>query len=647
MSPNRREIEEQRRMAYKADNIQVLKGLEAVRKRPAMYVGDTGSHGLHHLIWEVVSNSIDEAMEGHCDTIWVSINEDGSVTVEDNGRGIPVDEHPTEGRSALEVVMTVLHAGGKFDKKTYAVSGGLHGVGVSVVNALSAWCEVEVSSTLLDSQGKIYYQRYERGVPASGMEERGSKGHTGTKTTFMPDPGIFETVSFSLETVAHRVRELAFLNSNLRLELRDDRVDYEESFYFEGGLQSFVSYVDEGRTPLHAPVAFSGEREEVGVEIAFEYNDSYSENIYSYVNNVFTSEGGTHETGFRTALTRVMNNYAAKNNMLKNTKFTLSGDDAREGLTAVISAKVPEPQFEGQTKSKLGNSEVRGIMESVVGEMLGDYFEENPAVVKRILQKAIDAARAREAARKARELVRRKGVLAGGGLPGKLMDCSASDREDTEVFLVEGDSAGGSAAQGRDREFQAILPLWGKPLNVEKARIDRVLSNEKLQPLIMALGAGVGEDFDLSQLRYGKVIVMADADVDGSHIRTLLLTFFFRYMRPMMTAGRVYLAQPPLFLVKKGRDEQYAFDESERESILSAISEDGKGVTVQRYKGLGEMNPDQLWKTTMDPETRTILQVREEDAMEADHIFSMLMGDEVLPRRRFIEAHALEAELDI
>ena len=634
-------------MAYRADNIQVMKGLEAVRKRPAMYIGDTGSHGLHHLIWEVVGNSIDEAMAGSCDSIWVTLNANGSVTVEDNGRGIPVDMHPTENRPALEVVMTVLHAGGKFDKKTYAVSGGLHGVGVSVVNALSSWCEVEVSSKLLDEAGRIYYQRYERGVPACDLKAIGANGQTGTKTTFMPDSEIFETTTFNLETVTHRVRELAFLNSNLKLMLKDEQTGYEETFCYAGGLQAFVTYMDEGRVTLHKAVYFAGERDGVGVEVAFEYNDSYSENIYSYVNNVYTPEGGTHETGFRTALTRAMNTYATKYNFLKNQKFSLSGEDAREGLTAVLSVKVPEPQFEGQTKSKLGNSEVRGITESLVGEKLNEYFEENPAVVKRILQKAVDAARAREAARKARELVRRKGVLEGGGLPGKLLDCLSTDKEETEVFLVEGDSAGGSAAQGRDRRVQAILPLWGKPLNVEKARIDRVLNNDKLQPLIMALGAGVGEDFDLEKLRYGKVIIMADADVDGSHIRTLLLTFFFRYMRPIMSAGRVYLAQPPLFLIKKGRSERYAFDEVERDAVLMSLDGDGKGVAVQRYKGLGEMNPDQLWKTTMDPETRTILQVMEEDAMEADHIFSMLMGDDVLPRRRFIEAHALEAALDI
>ncbi|MDA0744887.1 MAG: DNA topoisomerase (ATP-hydrolyzing) subunit B [bacterium] len=632
---------------YGANNIQVLKGLEAVRKRPAMYIGDTNIQGLHHLIWEVVSNSIDEAMEGHCDRIEVSVNADGSITVQDNGRGIPVDLHPTEKRPALEVVMTVLHAGGKFDKKTYAVSGGLHGVGVSVVNALAEWCEVEVCSSLPDKRGKVFYQRYERGIPACEMEERGTGPVTGTKTTFMPDGSIFETVTFNLETVITRMRELAFLNSGLAIILKDARSGYEETFHFEGGIRAFVEYLDEGRSALHEPIYFSGERENVTVEVALEYNDSYSENVYSFVNNVYTLEGGTHETGFRTALTRTMNAYATRNNMFKNEKVSLSGEDAREGLTTVISIKVPEPQFEGQTKTKLGNSEVKGIVESLVGEKLSEYFEENPAVVKKILQKAIEAAHAREAARKARELVRRKSVLEGGGLPGKLLDCASKDKDKTEIYLVEGDSAGGSAAQGRDREYQAILPLWGKMLNVEKARVDKVLGNDKLQPMIMALGAGVGEDFDTEKLRYGKVIIMADADVDGSHIRSLLLTFFFRYMRPMILAGRVYIAQPPLFLVKKGRAESYAFDEAERDRILKEMDGETKGVQVQRYKGLGEMNPDQLWVTTMNPETRKMLHVTQENTMEAERAFTMMMGDEVGPRRQYIEAHAQEAQVDV
>ncbi|HAA75123.1 TPA: DNA topoisomerase (ATP-hydrolyzing) subunit B [Candidatus Latescibacteria bacterium] len=632
---------------YSAGNIQVLKGLEAVRKRPAMYIGDTGVNGLHHLIWELVDNAVDEAMAGHCDTITVVLNENGSVTVIDNGRGIPVDDHPTEKQSALEVVMTVLHAGGKFDKQNYAVSGGLHGVGVSVVNGLATWCEVEVKSRLIEENGRVYRQRYKRGVPESGVEAGEETEETGTRVTFMPDEEIFETVEFHQETVANRLRELAFLNRGLRILLQDARDDSEQTFHYEGGIKAFVEYIDEGKSHVHDPVQFEGEREGVWAEIAFSYNDSYAQNLFSYVNTIHTPEGGTHETGFRTALTRSLNAHATKYNLLKSEKFTLSGDDTREGLTAVISAKVPEPQFEGQTKQKLGNSEVRGVVESLVSEKLNEFFEENPAIVKRILTKAIEAARARAAARKARELVRRKGVLEGGGLPGKLLDCSSNQKDETEVFLVEGDSAGGSAAQGRNREFQAILPLWGKMLNVEKARIDRVLANDKLQPMILALGAGVGEDFDLEKLRYGKIIVMADADVDGSHIRSLLLTFFFRYMRPMIDAGRVYIAQPPLFLVKKGKNENYAFDEKERDTFLEEFGEDGKGVMVQRYKGLGEMNPDQLWTTTMDPDSRTLLQVSHEDALEAEHLFSMLMGDEVEPRRRFIEEHALEAELDI
>ncbi len=626
---------------YTAGNIQVLKGLEAVRKRPAMYIGDIGINGLHHLIWEIVDNSVDEAMGGHCDRIEVCLNTDGTVTVTDNGRGIPVDEHPTEKRSALEVVMTVLHAGGKFDKENYAVSGGLHGVGVSVVNGLSTWCLVEVKT-----KGQMYTQKYERGVPVTELETLGPTTEKGTKVTFLPDATIFETVEFKKDIVSHRLRELAFLNRGLTIVMKDERDNTEESHCYEGGIQAFVTYLDEGRSPVHEPVHFEGQRDGIIAEVAFEYNDSYQQNIQSYVNNIHTIEGGTHETGFRTALTRTLNMYGTKYNLFKNEKFTLSGEDTREGLTAIISVKVPEPQFEGQTKTKLGNSDVRGVVESLVGEKLSEYFEENPATIKKVLQKAIDAARAREAARKARELVRRKGVLEGGGLPGKLLDCSSNNIEETEVFLVEGDSAGGSAAQGRDRKYQAILPLWGKLLNVEKTRLDRVLNNDKLQPVILGLGAGVGEDFDIAKLRYGKVIIMADADVDGSHIRSLLLTFFFRYMRPMIKEGRVFIAQPPLYLIKKGRQEHYAFDDAQRESILAEMGEDAKGVTVQRYKGLGEMNPDQLWETTLNPEKRTLLSVTEEDTVDAEHAFSMFMGDEVAPRRKYVEEHALEAQLD-
>jgi DNA gyrase subunit B len=609
-----------------------------------MYIGDTGVNGLHHLIWEVVDNAVDEAMAGHCDTISVDLNDDGSVTVTDNGRGIPVDEHPTEKRSALEIVMTVLHAGGKFDKQNYAVSGGLHGVGVSVVNGLSSRCKVEVHSQL---KGRVFRQSYSRGVPETGIEEGEETSIAGTKVTFFPDDEIFETIVFNQDIVAHRLRELSFLNRGLRIVLKDLRDNYEEAFHYEGGIKAFVEYIDEGKSHVHNPVHFEGDRGGVWVEIAMAYNNSYTQNLFSYVNTIHTPEGGTHETGFRTALTRSLNSHATKYNLLKSEKFTLSGDDTREGLTAVISVKVPEPQFEGQTKQKLGNSEVRGVVESLVSEKLNEFFEENPAIVKRILTKALEAARAREAARKARELVRRKGVLEGGGLPGKLLDCSSNEKDLTEVFLVEGDSAGGSAAQGRNREFQAILPLWGKMLNVEKSRIDKVLSNDKLQPMILALGAGIGEDYDLEKLRYGKVIVMADADVDGSHIRSLLLTFFYRYMRPMIDNGRVFIAQPPLFLVKKGKQEDYAFNETDRDDLLEQHGDEGKGVTVQRYKGLGEMNPDQLWNTTMDPESRMLLRVTHEDALKAERLFTMLMGDEVAPRRKFIEEHALEAELDI
>ena len=623
---------------YSSDSIQVLKGLEAVRKRPAMYIANTDSRGLHHLLREIVDNSVDEAMMGVCDRIEVTLNAEGSATVLDNGRGVPVDIHPVENKPGVEVIMTTLHAGGKFDKKTYKVSGGLHGVGASVVNALSEWCEVEVGK-----KGRVYYQRYERGVPECELKEIGRTKESGTKTTFKPDPEIFDSIEFHYDTVAAWLRELAFLNKNITIVFNDKRSEQSETFHYEGGLVSFVQYLDEGRVSFHKPILISGEKESISVEAALQYNDSYTENLFSYVNNIHTPEGGTHLVGFRTALTRTLNSYAERNNLFKKIKFSLSGEDIREGLTTVISLKVPEPQFEGQTKTKLGNSNVRGIVESIVGERLGEYFEENPSVAKKILEKSIEAARARDAARKARELVRRKGLLEGGNLPGKLMDCSISDSEVTEIFLVEGDSAGGSASQGRDRKFQAILPLWGKPLNVEKARIDKVLGNDKLQPLITALGAGIGEDYDVTKLRYGKVIIMADADVDGSHIRTLILTFFFRYMRQMVDAERVYIAQPPLFLIKQGKKEQYAFSEEERDSILKSLGangDGGKGTMVQRYKGLGEMNPDQLWNTTMDPEKRTLLQISIDDSAEADHIFAMLMGDEVAPRKKFIEEHA-------
>lgn len=648
---------------YSAKNINVLKGLEAVRKRPAMYIGDVSSRGLHHLINEVVDNSIDEALGGYNDRVIVTIKKDGSVSVEDRGRGIPVDIHPVEKRSALEVVMTVLHAGGKFDKSSYKVSGGLHGVGVSVVNALSEWMTAEVRR-----DNKIYFQEYHRGVPVEKVKEIGTyKGdQTGTTITFKPDPEIFKTTKFNFETVAERMRELAYLNKDVTMILKDEAENREESYRFKGGLVDFVKYLDEQRTALHKPVYIEGEKENTPVEIAFEYSDSYSENIHSYVNNINTIEGGTHLVGFRTALTRTFNNYAYKNGLIKeNNKITLSGDDFREGLTAVISVKVMEPQFEGQTKTKLGNSETKSIVETLVGEKLSEFLEENPSVGKKIIEKCMRSAEAREAARKAKELVRRKNALDSMHLPGKLADCSINDPEHCEIYIVEGDSAGGSAKQGRDRRFQAILPIKGKILNVEKAKLNKILENQEIQAMIAAIGAGIGEEFNPEKSRYGKIILMTDADVDGSHIRTLLLTFFYRHMNELITSGRVYIAQPPLFKIKKGKEEHYAFDEEERDKILKQykkdlkiksgdtseveVDEEGqpKGVTISRYKGLGEMNPEQLWSTTMNPETRTVLQVNVESAAAADKIFETLMGDAVEPRRDFIEKHAKYANLDI
>lgn len=650
---------------YTAKSINVLKGLEAVRKRPAMYIGDVGSRGLHHLINEVVDNSIDEALAGYNDRVIVTIHKDQSVTVEDRGRGIPVDIHPEEKRSALEVVMTVLHAGGKFDKSSYKVSGGLHGVGVSVVNALSEWLKVEVRR-----DGKIYYQEYHRGVPKTPVKEIGTyKGdQTGTKITFKPDKEIFKTVKFNFDTVAERMRELAYLNKDVTMILKDEAEGIEETYRFKGGLIDFVKYLDEQRGPLHKPIYIEGEKDGTPVEIAFEYNDSYSENVHSYVNNINTIEGGTHLVGFRTALTRTFNNYAYKNGLIKeNSKITLTGDDFKEGLTAVISVKVMEPQFEGQTKTKLGNSEVKSIVETIVGEKLSEYLEENPSVAKKIIEKCVRAAEAREAARKARELVRRKNALDSLHLPGKLADCSINDPELCEIYIVEGDSAGGSAKQGRDRRFQAILPIKGKIINVEKAKINKILENQEIQAIISAIGAGIGEDFDPSKARYGKIILMTDADVDGSHIRTLLLTFFYRHMKELITQGRVYIAQPPLYKIKKGKEEYYAYDDEERDKILKRLKADGKvkkeevveteenaeettsskHIVISRYKGLGEMNPEQLWQTTMNPETRTILQVNLESAAAADKIFETLMGDDVEPRREFIEKHAKYANLDV
>ncbi len=620
---------------YSASRIQVLKGLEAVRKRPAMYIGSTGTTGLHHLVYEVVDNSIDEALVGCCDQIEVTVNEDGSVTIVDNGRGIPVDIHPTQKKPALEVVMTMLHAGGKFDTKTYRVSGGLHGVGVSVVNALSLWCEVEVWR-----EGKGYLQRYHQGTPEAEVKEIGETEHSGTKVSFLPDPEIFEVTDFSFDVLSHRLRELAFLTPGVHISIKDQKSDKEHIFQYDGGISSFVEYLDEERNSLHQPpIYFERKRDAISVEVAMQYTESYSENIFTYVNNVSTVEGGTHLIGFKAALTRVFNVHAQRENALKAITTSLSGEDVREGLTAVLSIKMPDPQFEGQTKTKLGNSNIRGIVESLVTESLMEFFEENPSVVQKILLKSIEAARAREAARRARELTRRKTALASNSLPGKLADCSSKDPEECEIFLVEGDSAGGSAKQGRDRRFQAILPLWGKMLNVEKARIDKVLDNDKLEPIITALGAGIAEECNPQKLRYNRIIIMADADVDGSHIRTLILTFFFRYMRSLLEKGHICIAQPPLFSIRKGKKEEYAYNEEEREAVIRRLGED-KGIIVQRYKGLGEMNPEQLWKTTMDPEVRTLLRVTLEDEVEADHVFTVLLGNDVPPRRQFIEENA-------
>jgi DNA gyrase subunit B len=639
---------------YDAKHIQVLKGLEAVRKRPAMYIGDTGRRGLHHLVYEVVDNSIDEAMAGFCDKIIVTIHKDGSVSVIDNGRGIPVDRHPTQKKSALEVVMTVLHAGGKFDKQTYKVSGGLHGVGVSVVNALSEWCKVEVAR-----DGDIYAQSYARGVPEEKVKKVGKRKKSGTTTTFYPDPEVFEEIEFDFETVASRCRELAFLNAGLSIEVRDERTDGREEFRFKGGLSEFVKFINARTTTLHTKIVhFERERDETAVEVAFQYNDSYRANIYSYANNINTIEGGTHLTGFKQALTRTINSYGDKNNLLGK-GGNVSGDDCLEGLAAVVSVKVKEPQFEGQTKTKLGNSEIKGIVSSIVQEGLQEFFEETPSVAKKIVSKAVSASQARTAARKARDLARRKSVLESGSLPGKLADCSITDPELCELYIVEGDSAGGSAKMGRDRRFQAILPLRGKVLNVFKARLDKVFQNKEIGTIITALGTGVGgvgasagEDddenggLDLSKLRYGKTIIMTDADIDGAHIRTLLLTFFYRFMPELIDGGHLYIAQPPLYRVKKGKDEFYAYDERELKKVMDRVGKDGS--SIQRFKGLGEMNPDQLWATTMDPERRVMLQVTIESAAEADHVFDILMGDAVEPRRKFIQTHAKQVRnLDV
>ncbi len=616
---------------YDASQIQVLDGLEAVRRRPSMYIGSTDVLGLHHLVYEVVDNSIDEAMAGYCSEIEVLIHPDGSVSVIDNGRGIPVDMHPQYNRSALEIVMTVLHAGGKFDHESYSVSGGLHGVGVSVVNALSEWMDVEVRRN-----GHIYWQRYERGNVASDVKAMGESDHTGTTVTFKPDPSIFEVVDLNFDTLSARLRELAFLNINLKISIKDERAEKENVFQYAGGIVSFVEYLNKNKEPLHSPpICFSRSKNGTQVEVALQYNNSYNENIFSYANNINTREGGTHLMGFRAALTRTVNDYARANKLLKN-EAKLGGEDLREGLVAIISVRLPDPQFEGQTKTRLGNSSIRGLIESLVTEGLAEYFEENPLAATTIVEKAAEALRAREAARKAKELTRRKNALGSGGLPGKLADCSDNDPSKCEIYIVEGESAGGSAKQGRNRHFQAILPLRGKILNVERARLDKVLKNSEIRNMIVAFGTGIGDDFDITKARYHRVVIMTDADVDGSHIRTLLLTFFYRYMRPMIEAGYVFIAQPPLYQVKKGKQVSYAYSDNE----LSEMVKDLAKPTIQRYKGLGEMNPEQLWETTMNPEKRTMLKVTLEDAVEADRIFTILMGDQVEPRREFIEGHA-------
>jgi DNA gyrase subunit B len=632
---------------YDATSIQVLEGLEAVRKRPAMYIGDISVRGLHHLVYEVVDNSVDEALAGYCNEISVTIEADGTCTVRDNGRGIPVDMHATMKKPALEVVMTTLHAGGKFDDKTYKVSGGLHGVGVSVVNALSEWCEVEVLK-----DGKLYSQRYEYGKPTGPMKTEAAGGAvakkgSGTTTRFKPDPQIFTESNLQWDILASRLRELGFLNSGLSIKLHDARTGKSAEYLYKGGIIEFVKYLNQNKEVLHSkPVFFSRERDNVQADIALQYNDSYTESVHSFVNNINTIEGGTHLIGFRSALTRTLTNYAEREGLASKAKVGVAGEDVREGLTAVISVKMQNPQFEGQTKTKLGNSEVKGVVESIVGEGLREFFEENPPVARKIVEKMLAAARAREAARKARELARRKSILDGGALPGKLADCAFDDPGLCELYIVEGDSAGGSAKQGRDRRFQAILPIRGKILNVEKARLDKILANEEIRNMITALGAGVKEEFDITKLRYHKIIIMADADVDGAHIRTLLLTFLYRELKPLVEAGHVYIAQPPLFLVKSGKEEIYCYDEKERDEAIARVGR--KNIQVQRYKGLGEMNPEQLWKTTMNPETRTLLRVSNEDTVEADRIFTILMGEQVEPRRQFIEENALAVRnLDI
>ncbi len=627
---------------YTAKDIQVLTGLEPVRKRPGMYIGSTGPRGLHHLVYEIVDNSIDEALAGVCDTINVIIGKDNSITVEDNGSGIPVEIHPQTGKTTVETVLTVLHAGGKFNNSAYKVSGGLHGVGVSVVNALSEWLVAKVRRN-----GNEYMQRFERGKPVTELEIIGKASETGTTISFKPDYLIFDNIEFDYQTLQYRLREMAFLNKGVKITLEDKRTDTKEIFYYEGGIKSFVEFLNKNKNPIQKDVLyFEDKKDDVIVEIAMQYTDSYSENIYTFANNINTEEGGFHLSGLRTALTRALNDYGRKYNYLKEKDDNLQGEDVREGLTAVLSVKLPNPQFEGQTKTKLGNSEIKGIVETVVYEYLSSFLEENPSEAKKIMEKAINAARAREAARKAREISRKRSILDNITLPGKLADCQENDLEVTEIFLVEGDSAGGSAKQGRDRRNQAILPLRGKIMNVEKARLDKILEYEEIRAMIAAFGTGIGKDFDISKLRYGKIIIMTDADVDGAHIRTLLLTFFYRYMRPLIENGNVYIAQPPLYKVSKGKKDYYAYSDKELEELLDRIGR--TNYTIQRYKGLGEMNAEQLWETTMDPSKRILLKVNIEDAMAADEIFTTLMGDKVRPRREFIEKNAkLVRNLDI
>ncbi|MBN8202163.1 DNA topoisomerase (ATP-hydrolyzing) subunit B [Bacillus sp. NTK034] len=631
--------------SYDENQIQVLEGLEAVRKRPGMYIGSTSAKGLHHLVWEIVDNSIDEALAGYCSEINVIIEKDNSITVVDNGRGIPVGIHEKMGRPAVEVIMTVLHAGGKFGGGGYKVSGGLHGVGASVVNALSTVLEVFVHR-----DGKKYYQKFERGVPSADLEVIGESDHTGTTIHFKPDSEIFtETLEYDYETLANRIRELAFLNRGLKITIEDKREENKKNEYmYEGGIKSYVEHLNRTKEVLHEePIYIDGEREGITVEVSIQYNDGFTSNIYSFANNIHTYEGGTHESGFKTALTRVINDYARKNGVFKESDANLSGEDVREGLTAIVSVKHPDPQFEGQTKTKLGNSEVRAATDTIFSEALEKFMLENPAVARKIVEKGLMAARARLAAKKARELTRRKSALEVSSLPGKLADCSSKDPSISEIYVVEGDSAGGSAKQGRDRHFQAILPLRGKILNVEKARLDKILSNNEVRAIITAIGTGIGEDFDISRARYHKIVIMTDADVDGAHIRTLLLTFFYRYMRQIIEAGYIYIAQPPLYKIQQGKKIEYAYNDRELDKILGELPSQPK-PGIQRYKGLGEMNPGQLWETTMNPDSRTLLQVNLEDAIEADETFEILMGDKVEPRRNFIEENAVYVKnLDI